>query len=315
MPIPRLSIIMPLHEGEAYLDATLASLPDDTDGLIEVIALDSSKTMRCRDIVARHAARLTLRYEYRPDMPSWTVKTNRAAAMARSRYVAMLHQDDLWLPGRLKNILHALDADPDAAMLLTAATIIDESGRTLGRWRCPLEGRSSWEGAAVMERLLVQNFVALPSVVMRRDIWKAAGGLDESLWYTPDWDIYMKAAMRGRVSYIAEATVAFRIHGGSQTMLGSRSPADFLNQMEIVVARYAPVIAGPKAQAIRRIARASARINCLLAEAMHGRRAALPQIMGELLRLGPSGAWRYVRHSRILDRLLPRIQARLRGAL
>ncbi|WP_176400358.1 glycosyltransferase [Sphingobium sp. Z007] len=306
---------MPVHEGETYLDAALASLPDDADGLIEVIALDSSRTMRCHDIAARHAGRLTLRYEYRPDIQSWTAKTNRGAAMARAPHVAMLHQDDLWLPGRLGSILHALDADPDAAMLLTDATIIDASGRTLGCWRCPLEGRSSWEGAAVLERLLVQNFVALPSVVMRRDIWKAAGGLDESLWYTPDWDIYMKAAMRGRVSYIAEQTVAFRIHGGSQTMLGSRTPADFLNQMQIVVARYAPVIAGPRAPAIRRIAAASARINCLLAEAMHGRRTALAQIMGELLRLGPSGTWHYMRHSRILDRLLPRVQARLRGAL
>ncbi|MBZ9649273.1 glycosyltransferase [Sphingobium sp. 3R8] len=315
MPIPRLSIIMPVHEGDAYLDAALASLPDDANGLIEVIALDSSSTMRCRDIAARHAGRLTLRYEYRPDILSWTAKTNRAAAMARAPHVAMLHQDDLWLPDRLTAILAALDADPDAAMLLTAATIIDEGGRTLGRWRCPLEGRSSWEGPAVMERLLVQNFVALPSVVMRRDIWKDAGGLDESLWYTPDWDIYMKAAMRGRVSYLAEPTVAFRIHGGSQTMLGSRTPADFLNQMEIVVARYAPVIAGPKAKTIRHIAAASARINCLLAEVMHGRTAALAQIMGELLRLGPWGVWRYMSHSRIIDRVLPRIHARLRGAL
>ncbi len=315
MPIPRLSIIMPVHEGEAYLDAALGSLPDDDNGVIEVIALDSSATMACRDIVARHARRLTLRYEHRPDIPSWTVKTNRAAGMARAPHVAMLHQDDLWLPGRLDSILQALDADPGAAMLLTAATIIDESGKTLGRWRCPLEDRPSWEGPDVMERLLVQNFVALPSVVIRRDIWAEIGGLDESLWYTPDWDIYLKAAMRGRVSYIAEPTVAFRIHGGSQTVLGSRAPADFLDQMEIVVARYAPTIIGIKAPAVRRVAAASARINCLLAEAMHGRHAALVQIVGELFRLGPPGAWRYFRHSRILDRLLPRIQARLRGAL
>lgn len=312
---PRLSVVMPLHDGEAWLDATLASLPDDPDGLMEVIALDSSAEATCRAIIARHAARLTLRYEHLPHISSWTAKTNRAVAMARASHVAMLHQDDLWLPDRLTALLRVLDAEPDVGLLLTAATIIDDKGRTLGQWRCPLAGRDSWDGASVLERLLVQNFVALPSVLMRRDLWQQVGGLDESLWYTPDWDLYIKAALCGRVRYIAEPTVAFRIHGGSQTMLGSRTPADFLAQMEIVIGRYAHRLTGQGAPAIRRIAAASARINGLLAEAVHGRKGALLSVLIELIGLGPSNLFRYFRHSRIVERVVPRLQAHLRGAL
>ena len=312
---PRLSVVMPVHEGEAYLDAALASLPDDPTGLIEVIALDSSAQPLCRSIVERHADRLTLRYVHMPHIASWTAKTNRAVAMARASHVAMLHQDDLWLPGRLQRIFSALDAEPDAALLLTAAIIIDDCGRMLGRWRCPLDSRDSWDGPAVMERLLIQNFVALPSAVLRRDLWLQIGGLDESLWYTPDWDLYIKAASHGRVRYIAEPTVAFRIHGGSQTVLGSRKPADFLAQMEIVIARHADAIAGPRAAGVRRIAAASARINALLAEAMHGRKAALLTVLRELAGLGPFGLHRYLRDSRIVERVLPRVQARWQGGL
>jgi glycosyltransferase involved in cell wall biosynthesis len=306
---------MPLHEGEVYLDQALASLPDDPDGLIEVIALDSSVEPRCRAIIEHHAARLTLRYEHLPHIASWTAKTNRAVSMARAPHVAMLHQDDLWLPGRLEAILAALDAEPVAALLLTAANIIDDQGRNLGLWRCPLDAYDSWNGAAVLERLLIQNFVALPSAVLRRDLWLQVGGLDESLWYTPDWDLYIKAALQGRVRYIAEPTVAFRVHSGSQTVLGSRKPAEFLAQMEIVVARYSDMVSGPRAHAVRRVAGASARINGLLAEAMHGRKAALLLVLREMACLGPSGLYRYFRDSRIVDRVLPRLQARWQGGL
>lgn len=311
---PRLSVVMPLHEGEAYLDAALASLPDDPTGLIEVIALDSGVEPLCLSIIGRHAGRLTLRYEHLPHMVSWTEKTNCAVAMARAPHVAMLHQDDLWLPGRLETILAALDKGSEAALILTAANIVDEQGRNLGVWRCPLDGSANWSSAAVVERLLVQNFVALPSVVIPKQLWLRIGGLDETLWYTPDWDLYMKAALLGNVHYIAEPTVAFRIHSGSQTMQGSRSHADFLAQMEIVVTRYADAVGGRRAPAVRRIAAASARINALLAQAVHGQKAALAGALLELLRLGPYNIPRYFRDSRIVERVLPRLRARLRGA-
>lgn len=305
---------MPLHEGEAFFDAALASLPDDPHGLLEVIALDSSQQPSCGAIALKHAGRLTIRYQHCPDIPSWTAKTNQAVRMARATHVAMLHQDDLWLPGRLDAVMAALNSGGDAALILTAAIIVDEHGRNLGTWRCPLGGKADWGSATVVKRLLVQNFVALPSVVMPRRIWLRTGGLDETLWYTPDWDLYMKAALLGDVHYIAEPTVAFRIHGGSQTMQGSRSHADFLAQMEIVVARYSNVVGGRRAHAVRRIAGASARINALLAQAVHGHKTALAAALMELLRLGPHNIPRYFRDSRIIERVLPRLRARLRGA-
>jgi len=310
----RLSVVMPLHEGQAYFDAALSSLPDDQSGLLEVIVLDSGKRSDCAAIALAHSGRLTIRYQHCPDVPSWTEKTNIAVRMARATHVAMLHQDDLWLPDRLDAVIRALDTASDAALFLTAAYIVDEDGRRLGMWRCPLTARADWDGASVVERLLVQNFVALPSVVMPRDIWLRTGGLDEGLWYTPDWDLYMKAAMLGPVHYIAEPTVGFRIHSGSQTMQGSRSHADFRAQMEMVMNRYADRVHGAQASAVRRVAAASVRINGLMAEAMHGRKGALAIALVELLRLGPLHMPRYFRDSRIVERVLPRLRARLRSA-
>src|ERR1035438_6119918 len=66
---------------------------------------------------------------------------------------------------------------------------IDQDGRKLGVWRCPLPANIELSSNLVMDRLLVQNFIAAPAPVFRRDTWLSCGGLDEKLWYTADWDI------------------------------------------------------------------------------------------------------------------------------
>ena len=112
----------------------------------------------------------------------------------------------------------------------------------------------------LLERLMVQNFVAIPAPAINRDAFLRVGGMDKSLWYTADWDLYLKLACAGPVYYAHEALTCFRVHGDSQTMTGSRSQL-FLAVSSIVT-------------------------------------------------LGPIGIWRYLRDSRLVERVAPRLRAR-----
>ncbi|RYD63102.1 MAG: glycosyltransferase, partial [Sphingomonadales bacterium] len=128
---------MPVHAGERWLDETLASIVTRADVPIEVVIRDSTPVASCEPIVRRHADRLSIDYAYVPDIASWTHKTNLAVEAARAEHVAMLHQDDLWLPERLEVVGQILARDPDAALLVTGAQLVDETGRMLGFWRPP----------------------------------------------------------------------------------------------------------------------------------------------------------------------------------
>ena len=55
----------------------------------------------------------------------------------------------------------------------------------------------------------------------------AAGGLDETLWYTADWDLWLKLAAAGPTVYLPRPLAAFRVHPESQTATRSRSADDF----------------------------------------------------------------------------------------
>lgn len=308
-----LSVIVPTYCSELWLSATLDSVEAEAAEGIEVLLVDSSPTSASRDIARTYLGRLDLKIFDRPDLPMWHEKTNFAAGIAAADHLCWLHHDDLWLPGRALSARAWIEASPETPLHLAPSAIANGSGRRVGVWRCPLPADRPIPSAAVLERLLVQNFIATPAPVFRKDAWLACGGLDEALWYTADWDIWLKLAARGPVLYHDGATTAFRVHGGSLTVTGSRDVSDFTRQMEIVLDRHSPGLtadAGP----VMRAARASIAVNTALASASAGNPSLLPRAAAEVLRLGPSGIYRFLRDSRIVERVAPRVRAKLSGA-
>lgn len=311
---PWLTVIMPSYCGEQWIDESLSSLVSEKAEGVEILVIDSSPTSATRDIAQRYSDRLRLRVFERCDLPSWQAKTNFGVRMAESIHICWLGVDDLWFPGRVAAARAWIDADPNARLHLAPSAIIDEGGRQLGVWRCPLPPSSELPSVLVMERLLVQNFIAAPAPVFRRDAWLACGGADENLWYTADWDMWLKLATLGSVYYHDCVTVGLRIHQGSLTVRGSRDTAAFAHQMQIVLDRHLAKL-GDRSKVIERTARASIVINTALASASTGNPDGLLRAAWEVVRLGPAGIRRYIRDSRIVDRLAPRLRARCLGAV
>jgi len=313
---PWLSVIIPAHNGERWLTQALQSIADQADAGIEVIVVDSSAVDTSCDIARGFSDRLTLCVFRRPDLLSWMAKTNFAVAAATAEWVCMLHQDDLWVSGRGAAISGWLAADPEGVMHLHSAYVIDTAGRRLGQWRCPLPtSMRPVPPRLLLERLLVQNFVAIPTPTIRREAYLRVGGLDERLWYTADWDLYLKLLSVGGVHYHPEPLACFRVHGSSLTMSGSRGGDDFRRQMEIVLDRHIGKLESSTREAVRRLGRASISINVSLAAFNNGQPGQILAALATLLSLGPRGLLRYFRYSRIIERAYPRLRARLTGGL
>ena len=162
--------------------------------------------------------------------------------------------------------------------------------------------------------LLVQNAIAIPSPLIRRSAWAAAGGMDEALWYTADWDLYLKLLAHGDMAVRPMATTAFRLHGGSLTMQGRHQAGAMEQQHAAVLARHLPLLA-PVPPAVEQRARASAALNCALAGASAGRLRALAGALLRLAALGPLGMAHYMRESRIAERVWPRLRLALAGGM
>lgn len=309
---PWLTVIIPSYCGDQWIGTSLSSLAAEATEGVEVLVVDSSPASATRDIARSFSNRLRLRVFERCDLLSWQAKTNFGVQMSESSHICWLGVDDLWLRGRGAAVRTWIESTPEAPLHLAPSAIIDKDGRKLGVWRCPLPPERELASALVLERMLVQNFVAAPAPVFRRAAWLGCGGLDENLWYTADWDIWLKLAALGSVYYHDQVTVGFRIHGGSLTVTGSRESATFGNQMQIVLDRHIGKLGGIS-QGIERAARASILVNTALAAASGGDLSGLLRAASEIARLGPAGMRRYFRDSRIMDRVVPRVRAKLIG--
>src|SRR5262249_36899176 len=146
------------------------------------------------------------------------------------------------------------------------------------------------------------------------DAYLRVGGLDEGLWYTQDWDLYLKLAGIGKVYYNPLPLACFRIHKDSLTVSGSKTRSDFRQQHEIVLRRHLEKLDVESRSPVLRVGLTSIDVNVALAAAMRGEYSELLRSLFSVVTLGPRGIWQYFVFSRILDRVLPRLRALAAGS-
>jgi glycosyltransferase involved in cell wall biosynthesis len=312
---PWLSVIVLSHNRDRWLGAALQSLADQDDAGIEVIALDSSIDDACWRIINAFNGKLSIRAERHVDLVSQGQKVNLGVTLARADYICILHDDDLWAAGRCRELKRWISISGEAVMYLHPSYIIDEAGRRLGVWRCPLASNQPLSSESMLRHLLVQNFIAAPAPTFRREAFLNAGGMDNSLWFTPDWDLWIKIAATGDTRYYSVPLTYYRIHNSSVTALGSKDIADFQRQYEIVLERHLPKLDEILRNRVLPLARVSISVNTALAAATQGNYSYLANAFSSLWALGPAGIREYMVISRILDRVVPRSWALAAGKL
>lgn len=301
---PWLSVVVPWWHRLEYARQTLQSLARQSDRDFECIIVDQGLD----DSVAAaraHAADITLRVIRAPGHGDWPSKTNIGFSHARGRYVCMLHTDDVWRPDRVARLRQAHLRYPEAGFLFHAVRFIDPGSRELGLWRAPLPADRLLASTELLEHLIVQNFISCPAPVLRRDL--LGSGIDPELWYTGDWDLYLRATLAASAVYIDEPLADFRLHRTSLTMQRSRHAGDFQQQLECVLERYERALPAERRVELMRIARFSNAVNVALAQGFHGNWRALSSLIGHARRIGLSDWRRYLRDSRIIERSAARL--------
>ncbi len=307
---PLLSVVMPTYNGEKFLVAALESVRGQADEGIELVIVDDGSSDRTLEIIHDFTKVLPIRLITPGRIGNWVAGTNLGLREATGDWACFLHQDDLWLPGRIARLRPAM-ADAEGALVLHNALFIGPDGQTLGPWTCPLP-EGGVPSNQFIERLLVQNFIAIPSPVFRRSAAVDSGGLDEALWFSADWDLWLRLGALGPVWFIAEALSAFRVHPASQTAARKLQPNEWEEQLTTVLARHLPLLGslhGERSRSVEQVAMASVAVNSMLAAASRGETVRTWDVVFQLLALGPLGWHRYLRDSRIMQRVRSRLTA------
>jgi glycosyltransferase involved in cell wall biosynthesis len=300
---------MPTCNGENFIAAALDSVRQQHEG-VELIVIDDGSSDRTLDIVHDFAKTFPIRLITPGRIGNWVAVTNIGLRQATADWAGLLHQDDLWLPNRIARLRAEIER-AEGALVLHNAVFIGPDSQNLGPWNCPLtEGNVSSDD--LIERLLIQNFVAIPSPIFRRSVALDSGGLDEALWFSADWDLWLRLGALGPVRFFNQTLAAFRLHPASQTAARKTQPNEWEQQLTTVFTKHFQTWQGTgnRREAVRQAAKASIAVNSALSAASRGEPFQLSPVLLKLLALGPSGLHRYLRDSRIVQRVRSRLKVR-----
>jgi Glycosyl transferase family 2 len=130
--MPRVSLCLPVYNGERYLRATMDSLLGQTFGTFELIISDNASTDGTADICREYTtADRRVRYTRQPRNVGSNANYNQVIRMARAPYVKWCAHDDLCAPEYLESALAVLENDPDAVLCHSRSILIDECGERL----------------------------------------------------------------------------------------------------------------------------------------------------------------------------------------
>lgn len=104
---PRVSVIMPVHNAERFIRASIDSVISQTFNNWELLIIDDASTDASMTIAKKYAEKdsriFVLENKNHIGMPS--APRNTGVRMAKGRFIAFLDSDDMWKPNKLEQQL------------------------------------------------------------------------------------------------------------------------------------------------------------------------------------------------------------------
>ena len=130
--MPRVSIGLPVHNGEKYLEQAINSIRAQTYSSFELIVSDNASTDRTEDICRSHALRDSrIRYSRNSTNIGGANNANLTVQLARGEYFRWASHDDVLAPTLIERLVSVLDNHPEVVLAYSRVIDIDEEGRYL----------------------------------------------------------------------------------------------------------------------------------------------------------------------------------------
>jgi glycosyltransferase involved in cell wall biosynthesis len=131
---PRVSIGVPVYNGERFFRETLNSLLAQSFGDFELVISDNASTDGTPEICAEYSKRdKRIRYFRNEENRGAAWNLNRVVELATAEYFKWAMADDVCDPTFVAKCVDILDRDPTVVLVCTRTIMIDEQGKELRR--------------------------------------------------------------------------------------------------------------------------------------------------------------------------------------
>lgn len=211
--MPRVSVIMPVYNGEKYLAAAIDSVLSQTFADFELILVDDgsqdNSISLMRDCEQRDARARVYQLETNMGMAD---ARNFGIEKARGEYVSTMDCDDISLPQRLEMQVDFLESNPEIGAVGTSGRALNEDlSEALFDLNVPPA-----HGLIVLDSFVGVSFI-YTTVMTRSAIMRRVGGYQPGRRSGEERELYWRMLWntRARFANLTEILYLYRQHGDS----------------------------------------------------------------------------------------------------
>lgn len=206
----KISVIIPVYNGEKTLLETMQSVQEQTFSDFELIVINDGSTDKTLELLSTVKDPRLKVFTY--ENGGLSVARNRGITHASGEFISFLDADDLWTPDKLELQLAALQKHPEAGVAYSWTCNMSEDGRTFHPGACV-----TFEGNVYGE-LLLSNFIANGSnPLIRKQAIDSVGEFDPTFPPCADWDYWLRLAARWHFVVVSKLQILYRHSSGSMS--------------------------------------------------------------------------------------------------
>ena len=222
MVIPSIAIVTPSYNTGRYIGAAVRSVLEQDYPHVEYVVMDGGSTDGTVDVLRSFGPRL-----------QWVSKRdkgqsdaiNRGFARTRGDVLGWLNSDDTYAPGAFRAAAEVFAARPDVDLVYGDATYTDHEGRHVAN--ClhvePFSRRRLFD---------YSDFIVQPAAFFRRRMFEKVGGVDVSIHYAMDYDLWLRMVAAGaKVVYLRRVLANFRWLADNKTATGGHGRLDEITRI------------------------------------------------------------------------------------
>jgi len=208
--MPRVSVIIPTYKRTDYLKLTLESVYSQTFTDFEVIVIDDGTP--CNENEKICSTFQNLIYKKIANTGGPMIPRNTGLKMAQGEYIALVDDDDLWIPDKLQKQVDILDNEKEYGLVHGCCKVIDNEGNETGTTIGIIADNKKKHGYVFDD--MVGNFTLMtPTVFFRRELINIVGFFNEKMCAAgEDTEFYCRLAFYTKFYFIEENIAFYRYH-------------------------------------------------------------------------------------------------------
>jgi glycosyltransferase involved in cell wall biosynthesis len=224
--MPKISVITPSYNQVNFIQFTIDSVLKQEYPNLEYMIIDGGSTDGTVEVLRQYSDRL--RWVSEKDKGQ-SDAINKGFKIATGDVLAVLNSDDIYEPGTLAKVGGFFARHPEAKWVTGKCYTIDRSGRATR----PLITlyKNFWLHMNFSHALFVLNFISQPATFWRRELTQQIGGFNESLFYTMDYEYWLRISKVARLFILHSYLASFRYYPDSKS--GSTTGAQFEEQYRV----------------------------------------------------------------------------------